>query len=299
MLPCPDTPCQDDQKIKMKLKECFTLQDLPDTVLEQTLLMFSYHEISQLRRVSKRFNTICRGLLNKGFRSADNYQKKYFHEVKAQLPRRESNRLNHKLSEHFELLGRIETQFSMLKQAFLKYIDSGRCCFIPGKVIDEALFVLRRLKAEENPSHEIIQELRELRDMAIEHFPSMNSQLPLPLDEPTWRYSSEIPREASYGSGGSKNIFPEGTSEPRGERRMENENKKMIQMENQIRNQNEIIKQQNNRITEMEKKWAEMNRTLQSISIGQGGGRRKKKTDRKIQGNFLQLEGRVTRSRNY
>ena len=224
--------------------------------------------------------------------------------MKAQLPRRESDRLNHKLSEHFELLGRIETQFSMLKQAFLKYIDSGRCCFIPGKVIDEALFVLRRLKAEENPSHEIIQELRELRDMAIEYFkeeivPSMNTQLPLPLDEPTWRYSSEIPREASYGSGVSKNYFPETTSEPRGERRMENENKKMIQLENQIRNQNEIIKQQNNRITEMEKKWAEMNRTLQSISIGQGGGQREKKTDRKIQGNFLQLEGRVTRSRIY
>ena len=235
MLPCPDTPCQDDQKIKMKLKEYFPLQDLPDTVLEQTLLMFSYHEISQLRRVSKRFNTICKGLLNKGFRSADYYQKKYFQEVKAQLPRRESDRLNHKLSEHFELLGRIETQFSMLKQAFLKYIDSGRCCFIPGKVIDEALFVLRRLKAEENPSHEIIQELRELRDMAIEYFkeeivPSMNSQLPLPLDEPT----SEIPREASYGSGGSKYYFPETSSEPRGERRMENENKKLIQLENQI-----------------------------------------------------------------
>ena len=97
---------------------CFPLQDLPDTVLEQILMMFSYDEISQLRRVNKRFNTICKGLLNKGFRSADNYQRKYFQEVKAQLPRRESDRLNHKLLEHFELLGRIETQFYNYKSLF-------------------------------------------------------------------------------------------------------------------------------------------------------------------------------------
>ena len=55
----------------------FPLCELPDTVLEQTLRMLSYHEISQLRRVNKKFNTICMALLNKGFKSTDNYFKKY------------------------------------------------------------------------------------------------------------------------------------------------------------------------------------------------------------------------------
>ena len=55
----------------------FPLCELPDTVLEQTLRMVSYHEISQLRRVNKKFNTICMALLNKGFKSTDNYFRKY------------------------------------------------------------------------------------------------------------------------------------------------------------------------------------------------------------------------------
>ena len=55
----------------------FPLCELPDTVLEQTLRMVSYHEISQLRRVNKKFNDICMALLNKGFRSTNKDCKKY------------------------------------------------------------------------------------------------------------------------------------------------------------------------------------------------------------------------------
>ena len=56
----------------------FPLCELPDTVLEQTLRMVSYHEISQLRRVNKKFNTMCMALLNKGFRSTEKYCRQYF-----------------------------------------------------------------------------------------------------------------------------------------------------------------------------------------------------------------------------
>ena len=52
------------------------LGELPDTVFEQTLMMLSYHEIAQLRRVNKRFDTTCMALLNKGFRSAERYHTK-------------------------------------------------------------------------------------------------------------------------------------------------------------------------------------------------------------------------------
>ena len=54
----------------------FPLGELPDTVFEQTLMMLSYHEIAQLRRVNKRFDTTCMALLNKGFRSAERYHTK-------------------------------------------------------------------------------------------------------------------------------------------------------------------------------------------------------------------------------
>ena len=61
----------------MEMKMFFPLHQLPDTVLEQILMMFSYHEISRLRRVNKRFNIMCMALLNKGFKSAENHLRKY------------------------------------------------------------------------------------------------------------------------------------------------------------------------------------------------------------------------------
>jgi len=293
----------------MEIKLFFPVCDLPDTVFEQTLIMFSYHEISQLRRVNKRFNTICMALLNKGFRSADNYHTKYLKEVKAQLPRRESDRLNHKLSNHFDVLNMIETQFNRLKRTFLRYIDSGRCCFIPGKVIDELFSVFRRLKAEENPSYEMIQELRELRDMAIEYF---KEEIVPPLKKeicPSRRNSSGILREVNDDSVFSFHYFSEPLDKANNRvQRMENENKKILELERHIRNQNKVIQQQSNRITEIESKWAEMNRRLENISVGQGGrqeggqaggqrgGHRRKTRGRKIEAEIV-VEGRVTRSR--
>ena len=71
----------------------------------------------------------------------------YFQEVKAKLPRRESERRNHKLSRHCDILTAIETRISLLSMTFLKYVDLNLCCFIPGKVIDEIITVLRAIKA--------------------------------------------------------------------------------------------------------------------------------------------------------
>ena len=198
--------------------------------------------------------------------------------MKAKLPRRESERVNHKLSRHFEILTSInKASFSILGSTFLRYIDSGRCCFIPGKVLDEILYIVGKLRAEENPPepHEILKEVRELRDMAVEYF--KEEIVP----------SLEIPGEVSSSSGFSFNHIPNTLSEPnKGDSRMENENKQILEMKNQIRNQNEIIQQQNTRIqqqntriqqqnsriqqqgtriTEMENKWAEMNKRLAQV----------------------------------
>merc|ERR1719186_734085 len=147
--------------------------------------MLSYHEIAQLRRVNKRFDTTCMALLNKGFRAAERCHTKCLKEVKAKLPRRESERRNHKLSRHCDILTAIETRISLLSMTFLKYVDMDLCCFIPGKVIDEIFSVLRCIQEEENPprAYEILQELRDLSSMAMEYFdekivPNLSALLP-------------------------------------------------------------------------------------------------------------------------
>ena len=58
----------------------------------------------------------------------------------------------------------------MLRSTFQEYVDSKRCCYIPGKVIDEIFSILRRIKEDENPQVEIRQELDDLSTMAKEHF---------------------------------------------------------------------------------------------------------------------------------
>ena len=146
----------------------------------------------------------------------------------------------------------------------LRYIDSGLCCFFPGKVLDEILYVVGILKAEENPpqSYVILQEVRELSNMAFEYFkeeivPSLEKAI----------------APSGQNTGFRVNAFPDTLSEPnKGERRKENENKQILEMKNQIRNQNKIIQQQNTRIqqqstriTEMENKWAEMNERLEEL----------------------------------
>ena len=139
----------------------------------------------------------------------------------------------------------------------LRYIDSGLCCFFPGKVLDEILYVVGILKAEENPpqSYVILQEVRELSNMAFEYFkeeivPSLEKAI----------------APSAQNTGFRVNAFPDTLSEPnKGERRMENENKQILEMKNQIRNQNKIIQQQSTRITEMENKWAEMNERLEEL----------------------------------
>ena len=95
-----------------------------------------------------------------------------FQEVKTKLPRRESERRNHKLSRHCDILTAIETRISLLSMTFLKYVDVNLCCFIPGKVIDEIFSVLRTIAKDENPprAFEILQELRDISSMAMEYF---------------------------------------------------------------------------------------------------------------------------------
>jgi F-box protein 28 len=56
---------------------------------------------------------------------------------------------------------------------YQKYINHGTACFIPGKVIDECYEILRMISVTDTRNlraHEILQELRDISSMAIEHF---------------------------------------------------------------------------------------------------------------------------------
>ncbi|XP_031633282.1 F-box only protein 28 [Contarinia nasturtii] len=160
------------------------LLDLPDCMLEQVLECLSYDEIAKQRIVCQKFNTICQGLLNVGFHKVMKRHGQLLKIIKSQLPRRESERRNHQLSKHSDVLTCIETRISMLSMTYTKYIEVNLCCFIPGKVIDEVLHVFASIThtkpcnmsevfvLSDKPlrTHDVLQELRDISSMAIDHF---------------------------------------------------------------------------------------------------------------------------------
>ncbi|PSN36157.1 F-box only protein 28 [Blattella germanica] len=148
------------------------LLSLPEIVLEKILSYLSYDDIAKYRIICRQFDRICKQLLNKGFILVEKHHAQCLKTVKAQLPRRESERRSHPLARHCDILTAIETRLSMLAMTFTKYVEAGLCCFIPGKVIDEIFSVLRSLKNAGIPprAHEVLQELRDISSMAMEYF---------------------------------------------------------------------------------------------------------------------------------
>ena len=160
------------------------LLDLPVELFELILSYCSYDEVAKLRMVNKTFDQVCQRLLNRGFIKVDKYHQMCYKKFKGQLPRRESERRNHPLARHCDVLSAIETRLSLLGMTYNKYIDTNLCCFIPGKVIDEIYLVLRFIQNNQNPPrvHELLQELRDISSMAMEYFeekiaPTLKSKL--------------------------------------------------------------------------------------------------------------------------
>ena len=129
-------------------------------------------------------NQTCGRLLNSGFQAAERHHSISQKRVKSQLPRRESERRNHPLARHSDILSAIETRISLLAMTFMKYVDLKLCFFIPGKVIDEINKLLHIVDTSQNISrvHDLLQELRDISSMAMEHFeekiaPRLKAQL--------------------------------------------------------------------------------------------------------------------------
>ncbi|CAO1323882.1 unnamed protein product [Diamesa hyperborea] len=150
------------------------LLNLPNVVIEEIFRYLDFDEVAKLRIVCRRFNKINQEILNHGFYKLTNNHAKQIRRIKSQLPRRESERRNHPLSKYSDILTCVETRLSMLSMTYLKYMQNGSACFIPGKVIDEVYKIMKMLQNVETPkslkSHEVLQELRDISSMAIEHF---------------------------------------------------------------------------------------------------------------------------------
>ncbi|XP_037036892.1 F-box only protein 28 [Bradysia coprophila] len=151
------------------------LLELPDCMLEQIFECLTYDEIAKKRLVSTKVNRICQQLLNRGFSKLIKRHSYEMKKIKSLLPRRESERRHHPLIKHADILTCIETRISMLSMTYTKYIDMSLCCFIPGKIIDEALNILRLVSDttgnnRQLRAHEVLQELRDISSMAIDHF---------------------------------------------------------------------------------------------------------------------------------
>ncbi|XP_047037759.1 F-box only protein 28 [Helicoverpa zea] len=175
------------------------LLGLPVVMIENIFSYLSYDEIAKNRLVSRAFNEICMRMLNRGFMMIERRHAMALKSVKAQLPRRESERRYHHLSRHCDILTSIETRISMLNMTYSKFIDNGLCCFIPGKVIDEIRRVLALVETSTTPprAHEVLQELRDISSMAIEHFddkisPAFRKRLQQGVVQPTPRPSHTV-----------------------------------------------------------------------------------------------------------
>ncbi|XP_054942321.1 F-box only protein 28-like [Physeter macrocephalus] len=145
---------------------------LPILAIENIPSFMSQDEISQLHLVCKRMDLVCQRMLNQGFLKVEGYHNPCQKQVKAQLPRKESERRNRSLAPHADIIAAVETRLSLLNMTFMKYVDSNLCCFIPGKVIDEIYHVLRYVHSTRAPqrAHEVLQELRDTSSMATEYF---------------------------------------------------------------------------------------------------------------------------------
>jgi len=133
------------------------------------------------RLVCQRFNRAGQSILNQGFNRVDRLHTTATKWVKSNLPRRESERRSHPLARHCDILSGIETRLSLLSMTYTKYMDTGSASFIPGKVLDEVCRILHLVQNSAKQTlqgqtstlpraHELLQELRDISSMAMEHF---------------------------------------------------------------------------------------------------------------------------------
>ncbi|NWX83627.1 FBX28 protein, partial [Nothoprocta pentlandii] len=288
-----------------------TLVGLPIVAIENILGFLSYDETSQLRLVCKRMDLVCQRMLNQGFLKVERYHNLCQKQVKAQLPRRESERRNHSLARHADILAAVETRLSLLNMTFMKYVDSNLCCFIPGKVIDEIYRVLRYVNSTRAPqrAHEVLQELRDISSMAMEYFdekivPILKRKLPgsdvsgrligaAPVPGPSAAlttmqlFSKQNPsrqevtklQQQVKTNGAGVTMLRREISELR--TKVQEQQKQLQDQDQKLLEQTQIIGEQNARLAELERKLREVMESAVGNSSGSGSNEESPRKRRK------------------
>ncbi|KAE8600393.1 hypothetical protein XENTR_v10013231 [Xenopus tropicalis] len=285
-----------------QLHQSNTLLGLPIVAIENIFNFMNYDEISQLRLVCKRMDAVCQRMLNQGFLRVERYHNLCQKQVKAQLPRRESERRNHSLARHADILAAVETRLSLLNMTFMKYVDSNLCCFIPGKVIDEIYRVLRYVNSTRAPqrAHEVLQELRDISSMAMEYFdekivPILKKKLPgsevsgrligsPPVPGPSTAlstmqlFSKQSPsrqevtklQQQVKANGAGMTVLRRELSELR--TKVQEQQKQLQDQDQKLLEQTQIIGEQNVRLTELEHKLRDV--VERAVGGSSGAGQR-------------------------
>ncbi|KAI1716783.1 F-box only protein 28 [Ditylenchus destructor] len=151
---------------------------LPAVVFQKLVRYLSYEEMSRTRQVCQKLKYHCEHQLNEGFTTLGRQVSGSTAKLKKQLPKKESERRAHPLNRYSEVFSALETRYTLLSMTYKKFIDMNMCCFIPGRVLDIAFGIVRRINGylanEGNIIQlDVIQILRDIRDyssMAMEHF---------------------------------------------------------------------------------------------------------------------------------
>nr|XP_022330460.1 F-box only protein 28-like [Crassostrea virginica] len=282
-------------------KGVLILTQLPEELIEKILSLLSFNDLAEIRGVCQSFNKCCEQLLNSGFSKIDKLHAQIQKQVKSQLPRRESERRNHPLARHVDILSAIETRLSLLGMTYMRYIDMGLCCFIPGKVLDELLRILNTLKYPQQPprAHEFLQELRDISSMAMEHFeekiaPSLKTKmpavtLPYPFSDCTSREQSpgpsvkvvtlndagtfrghsvkhEISRLSNQVRGLQANFQQQRKELTDSKVRSAEQRKKVLELERKLQIQNKTVLEHEQKIQSQHTMIAEQNQTISDLS---------------------------------
>lgn len=255
---------------------------IPEIALEKIFSFLTYDEIAKNRIVCKKFNDVGSKFLSRSFHQLEKRHAAIHKKFKSQLPRRESERKSHPLSRHCDILQAVETRMSMLNMTYNKFIENNLLCFIPGKVLDEIKSVLNLVEMDQNPprTHQLLQELRDLSSMAMEHFdehlsPRLHEKFleisysvpPSECKPPRLIFTNSLSNEIhkvkkqskthkhhiSYLTQSTQKLF----------QKMRKQNMRMKAQSLKIREQSKKIQEQNTKIQEQETVLAEMKKRIE------------------------------------
>lgn len=146
------------------------LLDLPVEVLQKILLCLSCANISTVRLVCHRLNSVCVTTLHKMFNDVRLTCQQRFTALKSRMPRRESLRRKHPLVSQCDILDTINMRLTLLYMTFGKHVDRKHIGFFPSSILDEVHRLLDLLSTNNRLSIRCTDELFDLSSMAMEYF---------------------------------------------------------------------------------------------------------------------------------